>query len=279
MTARIPVTAMVLTLDEERNLPSCLASLARFDEVLVVDSFSSDRTVELALARGARVVQHRFTGFGAQRTWALEHASPRHEWVLILDADERVPPELADEIARRTREAGPEVGAFRLRRRFHHEGRWLPRSSLYPSWVVRLVRRGRVRFVDRGHAETQEVDGEIAALSCDLLDEDRKGIEAWLARHARYAVREAEHELALARSGARPAGRSLGSADPLARREALKALARRMPLRGLAYFGYAYLLRGGFLEGSAGLELCVRRAVYQEMVGIARRALEKETAP
>jgi glycosyltransferase involved in cell wall biosynthesis len=265
---------MVLTLDEERNLPSCLASLARFDEVLVVDSFSSDRTVEIARAHGARVVQHRFTGFGAQRTWALEHAAPRHEWVLILDADERVPPELADEIARVVEAARPEVGAFRLRRRFHHEGRWLPRSSLYPSWVVRLVRRGRVRFVDRGHAETQEVDGEIAALVGDLLDEDRKGIEAWLLRHARYAVREAEHELALARAHARPP--RLASSDPLARREALKAVARTMPLRGLAYFGYAYVLRGGFLEGRAGLELCVRRAVYQEMVGIARRALEKE---
>lgn len=268
---RIPATAMVFTLDEEQNLPRCLASLGRFGETLVVDSFSTDRTLAIAAAHGARVVQHAFSGFGSQRNWALEHAAPAHDWVLVLDADERVPPELADELARVLSSPDPRVGAYRLRRRFHLHGRWVPRASLYPSWVVRLVHRQRVRFVDRGHAETQEVAGQIAALEHDLIDEDHKGIEAWLVRHARYAVREAEHELA---QGAE-AG-SLRDRDPLARRAALKSIARRLPARGLAYFVYAYVVRGGALEGRRGLELSVRRAVYQEMIAIARRALEAE---
>ncbi len=268
--ARVPVTAMVFTLDEEKNLGRCLASLAGFGELLVVDSFSTDRTLEIAREHGARVVQHAFTGFGAQRTWALTHAAPAFDWVLVLDADERVPTELAQEIARVLANPDPRVGAYRLRRRFHLRGRWVPRASLYPSWVVRLVHRERVRFVDRGHAETQEVEGEIAPLTSDLIDEDHKGIEAWLVRHARYAVREAEHELERTERG------SLFDADPLARRAALKTIARRLPARGLAYFVYAYVVRGGVLEGARGLELSVRRAVYQEMIGIARRALASE---
>lgn len=272
--SRIPVTAMVFTLDEERNLPGCLASLAGFDDVIVVDSGSTDRTLEIARAHGARTVHHAFTGFGAQRTWALAHAGARHAWVLILDADERVTPELEDEIARRVATVDPTVGAFRLRRRYHLAGRWVPRASLYPSWVVRLVHKDRVRFVDRGHAETQRVDGEVVALAHDLLDEDHKGIEAWLSRHVRYAVREAAHELAL--EAERSHAPSFFSSDPLERREALKAVARAMPLRGLAYFAYAYGVRGGFLEGSAGLELSMRRAVYQEMIAIAKRALRRE---
>jgi glycosyltransferase involved in cell wall biosynthesis len=267
----IAATAMVFTLDEERNLARCLASLTRFEDVIVVDSGSTDRTVAIASAHGARVVTHPFTGFGAQRTWALAHAGARHPWVLVLDADERVPEALAAEIERVLACPAPRIGAYRLRRRFHLRGRWVPRASLYPSWVVRLVHKDRVRFVDRGHAETQEVDGEIGALEHDLHDEDRKGIEAWLVRHARYAVREAEHEL-------RASGRigDVLALDPLRRREALKAIARRLPLRGLAYFVYAYVVRGGILEGSRGLELSVRRAVYQEMIAIARRALLAE---
>ena len=269
--SRLAVTVMVFTLDEEKNLARCLASLTRFDEVIVVDSGSTDRTVAIAEAHGARVVRHAFTGFGAQRTWALEHAGARHPWVLILDADERVPEALAAEIAAVLDRPSPSIGAYRMRRRFHQRGRWVPRASLYPSWVVRLVHKDRVRFVDRGHAETQEVDGEIAALEQDLHDEDHKGIEAWLVRHARYAVREAEHELRATGSLADVIAR-----DPLRRREALKAIGRRLPLRGLTYFVYAYLVRGGLLEGSRGLELSVRRAVYQEMIAIARRALLAE---
>ena len=274
MNERIPVTVMVFTLDEERNLAACLRSVSGFAETIVVDSFSTDRTLDIAREHGARVVQHAFAGFGSQRRWALEHASPSYEWVLVLDADERVPPGLAEEIAEVLARPDPRVGAYRMRRRFHLRGVWVPRASLYPSWVVRLVRRGRVQFVDRGHAETQEVEGEIAPLANDLIDEDHKGIEAWLVRHARYAVREAEHELALERAPA--PRRDLVARDPLARREAAKAIARTLPLRGIAYFLYAYVLRGGALEGARGLELSVRRAVYQEMIAIARRALRGE---
>src|SRR5262249_20508404 len=162
----------IYTLNEEVNLPHCLGSLRWCDDVVVIDSFSTDRTEVIARAAGARFVQREFTGFGDQRTWSLKQVALRHPWVLILDADERVPPELVAEMSQRLLAVSDDVAAFRLRRRFYLWGRWLRYSSLYPTWVVRLIRVGRVRYVNRGHAETQVVDGGVESLSHDLIDEN-----------------------------------------------------------------------------------------------------------
>ena len=271
--AQARVTVMVFTLDEELNLPACLESLRWCDDVVVVDSFSGDRTVELARAAGARVLQRRFTGFGDQRSWALESAAPRHPWVLILDADERVPPEMAEELRVRLETVGEGVAAFRMARRFHLWGRWLRHSSLYPTYVVRLVRVGRVRYLNRGHAETQEVDGEIASLATDLVDENRKGLGEWFGRQIRYAGDDAAFELEAERRPWRAA--DLWSDDPLARRASLKRLAYRLPCRPAAYFFYSYLLRGGFLDGGRGFVFCVLRSMYQLMVVLRKAELRR----
>jgi glycosyltransferase involved in cell wall biosynthesis len=267
---RPPVSCLVYTLDEEVNLPHCLGSLGWCDDVVVVDSFSGDGTERLARAAGARFVQHPFTGFGDQRNWSLDHVPLRHPWALILDADERVPPPLAAELARRL-PAADDVAAYRVRRRFHLWGRWLRYSSLYPTWVVRLVRVGRVRYANRGHAETQQVAGRTEALEHDLIDENHKGIDDWWARQRRYAIREAEHELAQP-----PAPwTDLLAGDPLRRRAALKGLARDLPGRHLGYFLYAYLLRLGFLDGGCGLRFCLMRAAYQGMIARAKHELRR----
>ncbi len=255
---------MIFTLDEEIHLPSCLASLAWTDDVIVVDSFSKDRTAEITRAAGARLFQHAFEGFGKQRMWALENTQPRYEWVLILDADERVTPELAREMAERIPKSPDTVGAYRLKRRFHMWGRWLRYSSLYPTWVVRLVRKGRVRYVNRGHAETQEVSGDTVELAHDLIDENLKGIDEWFERQNRYSTKEAEFELEQEAAPFRVA--SIVSGDPLARRSAAKRIAAGMPLRPLVYFLYSYFLRGGFLEGRDGLVFCMMKSEYQRMV-------------
>ena len=268
------VTAMIFTLDEEIHLPSCLAALAWTDDVIVVDSFSTDRTEEICRAAGARFFQHRFEGFGKQRMWALENTSPRHEWVLILDADERVPPELAEEMKRAVAAAPDTVAAFRMKRRFHFWGRWLRYSSLYPTWVVRLVRRGRVEYVNRGHAETQSVQGETASLEHDLIDENLKGMDEWFERQNRYSTREAEYELAQEREPF-PWG-ALFSSDPMARRAAAKRMAAAAPLRAQLYFLYSYLLRGGFLEGRDGLVFCAMKSEYQRMIVVKKHAMRRK---
>jgi glycosyltransferase involved in cell wall biosynthesis len=240
--------------------------------VVVVDSFSADATTELARSAGARVLQHAFTGFGDQRNWSLDNAALKHPWALILDADERVPPELVAEMAERLPAADAAVAAFRVRRRFHLWGKWLRFSSLYPTWVVRLLRVGRIRYVNRGHAETQVVDGRIEALRQDLLDENHKPMSDWWERQDRYATREAEYELAQP-----PASwRGLWGRDPLLRRAALKGLVRDVPGRPLWYFLYVCGLRLGFLDGVDGLRFCLMKAQYQAMIVRKKRALEKQ---
>ena len=265
---RVPVTVMIFTLNEEIHLPSCLDALAWADDVVIVDSFSTDRTEEIAHGRGARFYQHAFEGFGSQRNWAFDNCAPRHEWILVLDADERVTPELAAEISSIVAASPGGVGAYRLKRRFHMWGRWLRYSSLYPNWVVRLVHWERVRYIDRGHAETQTVEGETRELQHDLIDENLRSIDDWFERQNRYARKEAEYELANEATG-RGWGDLLRS-DPLQRRAALKRLSWRLPLRPLFYFLYAYLWRRGFRDGRDGLVFCFMKALYQGMIVVKK---------
>lgn len=269
---------MIFTLNEAENLPRCLASLDWCDDVLVVDSFSSDETPAVCAAAGVRFYQNRFEGFGTQRNWALDHTQPVHPWILILDADERVPPELAQELAQAASGTPDDIGAYRVRRRFYLWGHWLKHSSLYPTWVVRFVRAGRVRYENRGHAETQAVQGRIADLRHDLIDENHKGLDEWFERQNRYSTKDALYEFTAMRQTRL---RWVLSTNPLHRRAALKALAARLPARGLIYFLYSYVLRAGFLDGRDGFFFCRMRALYQVQVAAKvhdlRRASELAT--
>jgi glycosyltransferase involved in cell wall biosynthesis len=268
LTTSSPVSVMIFTLNEQVHLPSCLDALQWCDDIIVVDSFSSDNTQAICEERGVRFFQNAFTGFGNQRNWALDNTSPKYHWLLILDADERVTPELAVEMSEIAEKDPAHVGAFQLRRRFYMWGKWLKYSSLYPTWVVRFIRLGRVRYINRGHAETQEVQGEIGNLQYDLIDENLKGIGDWFDRQNRYASKEAEFELDQEKNGLRLS--ELLSSAPLIKRAALKRVAGRMPARGLIYFSYSYLLRFGFLDGKAGFVFCLMKAWYQSQIAIKK---------
>ncbi len=264
----VPVSVMIFTLNEEIHLPGCLDSLQWCDDIIVVDSFSSDRTEAICQERGVRFYQHRFEGFGRQRNWAFDHVETKYDWVLVLDADERVPEALAVEMVDRVAQADDTVGAFQIRRRFYMWGRWLRYSSLYPSWVVRLVHKNKVRYINRGHAETQRVEGEILSLDNDLIDENRRGIEAWFERQNRYSTKEAEYEREQEKS---PINWShLWAKKPLHRRALLKRLAMRLPCRALVYFLYSYFFRRGFLDGRDGLVFCLMKAQYQQMIAVKK---------
>lgn len=276
MSPAASVSVLIFTLNEEIHLPSCLAALGWCDDVIVIDSFSTDRTEAICRERGVRFFQRAFDGFGGQRNWALDHAEPRHAWVLVLDADERVPPELAQELCDKARNAPATAGAYRVRRRFYMWGRWLRYSSLYPTWVVRFVRKDRVRYVDRGHAETQEVNGDILDLECDLIDENLKGIDEWFERQNRYSAKDAEYELDRAALPLDWAG--LISGDALRRRASMKQLAARLPFRPELYFVYSYVWRLGFLDGRDGLVFCRMKALYQRMVDAKKHDLHRSRA-
>ena len=267
------VSVLIYTLNEEVHLPVCLESLQWCDDVIVVDSFSTDRTEEIAKENGVRFFQHAFEGFGSQRNWSLENIDIKNDWVLILDADEKVPAELSDELCAVASENPKDVGAWRVRRRFYMWGRWLRYSSLYPTWVVRFIHKDRIQYINRGHAETQEVQGEIRDLENDLIDENLKGLDEWFERQNRYSTKDAEYELQ--QQGDDLQIGELFSGDPLARRATLKRIAWRIPFRPFLYFIYSYIWRLGFLDGKDGLVFCLMKAAYQQMVVIKKYDLRK----
>ncbi len=265
---------MIFTLNESENLPHCLQSLGWCDDIIVIDSGSTDNTIALSAGAGARTCSHAFTGFGSQRNWALDHAEPKYPWVLILDADERVPVELAEEMNRLVIEM-PAIGAARVRRRFYMWGKWLRYSSLYPTWVIRLVHKNRVRYINRGHAETQQVEGAVIGLENDLIDQNHKGLDHWTIRQEKYAMDDARYEIEQETSSLQL--KELQSDDPLVRKMALKKLSWKLPLRGLIYFAYSYFFRQGFRDGREGFRFCRMRAGYQAMVVRNKRALRAKT--
>ncbi len=157
------VSVLILTLNEEGNLAECIDSCGWSDDIVIFDSMSQDRTVEIARAKGARVFERRFDNYAAQRNAALTTVSYQHEWVLMVDADERVPPDLVAEMQTAVAAVGDEVAMFRMRRKDYFLGKWLRRSSGYPSWFGRLVRLGRVR-VEREVNEEYIAQGRVEHL-------------------------------------------------------------------------------------------------------------------
>lgn len=255
-------SVIILTLNEELNLAGCLESVRWCDDVVVLDSLSRDSTVAIAEKYGARVIQRPFDDYASQRNYALQldYAYP---WVLMLDADERVPVELQREIQAKTAEATPDVAMFRMRRKDHLFGRWIRGSSGYPTWFGRLMRRGRVR-VERAINEEYHTDGEVRELEQHLHHFPfNKGFAAWIEKHDRYSTMEAE--LRLSGHVATRAG-DLFSADATVRRRALKHTLYRMPGRPLLVFIALYFFRGGLIEGRAGLTFSLLRAWYEYMI-------------
>jgi glycosyltransferase involved in cell wall biosynthesis len=252
-----------------------LDTLQWCEDIIVVDSYSEDHTEEICRSEGVSFFQHHFEGFGNQRNWALENTSPKNDWILILDADERVSPELAKEICEVVASSQENVNAYRVKRRFFMWGRWLRYSSLYPTWVVRLVHKDRVRYINRGHAETQEVEGETLALKHDLIDENLKGTDEWFERQNRYSRKDAEFELAQESSPMRIS--ELFHSDPLVRRSFLKKVSMRIPMRPTLFFLYCYVWRLGFLDGKDGFIFCLMKAIYQRMIMIKKYDLRRLT--
>jgi glycosyltransferase involved in cell wall biosynthesis len=259
----VSISILILTFNEEVNLGACLESVGWSDDVLVLDSFSTDLTVQIARKHGVRVVQRRFDDYAAQRNFGLAQEY-RNPWVLMLDADERVAPELRAEMLEATSSASPDIALFRMRRRDHLFGRWIKGASGYPTWFGRLTRVGRVR-VERPINEEYHADGALQNLGSHLDHYPfNKGLSAWLAKHDRYSSLEAQ--LRLGGAAAELNWPDLLRHDATVRRRALKALAYRLPFRPVAIFMALYVLRGGILEGRAGLTFCVLRAWYEFVI-------------
>ena len=276
MNAAVPgISVLILTRDEEVNIGACLASVSWSDDVVVLDSHSVDRTVAVAMGCGARIYEREFDNYAGQRNFGLNGIGYKHEWVLMLDADERVPPDLQEEMLRTVASAPDEVALYMMRRRDHLFGRWLARSSGYPTWFGRLARVGRVR-VERAINEEYHATGSTCRLGAHLDHYPfNNGFAAWIAKHNRYSTMEAQ--LMMERAG--PASlRGLFASDPVARRKNLKELVYAMPGRPVVMFVALYLVRGGFLDGRAGLTYSMLRAWYEYMIDCKYRELQRRRA-
>ena len=262
---RLPITVVVLTWNEEETIPGAITSaITDYAEVVVLDSYSTDRTVELAEAAGARVVQNTFVGYASQRNFALHRMEKTAEWVLFLDADERITPELTSELKRDFGRKAASAGMFYMRRKDMFEGRWIKRSSGYPTWFGRLCHAPSVR-VEREINEEYHCTRPTLRLKEHLIHYPfAKGLTHWLNRHNRYSSAEAEAKA----QGEAHKLRLIFSRDPGLRRKALKQIYMRLPFRPLAGFIYLYILRGGFLDGRAGLRYAMLRSFYELMISI-----------
>ncbi|MGD9612933.1 MAG: glycosyltransferase family 2 protein, partial [Kiritimatiellia bacterium] len=246
-------------------------------EVVVVDDGSTDDSPRRAAECGARVVVHPFVSFAAQRNWALDEAGLANDWVLHLDADEVVPPELLAEIRRRLPAlASGAVG--QLARKVMLGEKWLKHSADYPVYVPRLVHRRGPRFEMRGHGETlAAAPGAAVYFDEPLLHYNfSKGWAEWRARHLRYAAAEAARIRA---GGAGLSFRALVTPDRAPRRAALRSLSYRLPGRPALRFFYAYVLRRGFLDGAAGWRFCRAMAEYERMIDAALRQPAESPRP
>lgn len=269
------VSVLIPTKDEERNLPSTLDSLGWTDEVVVFDSFSSDRTVSIARERGCEVHQRVFDNFADHKNWALRNVPFRNDWILILDADEKVSPELRDEILALCGGTATCDGYY-IARQIWVDGVWLKYAGKYPDYQLRLFRKGRAWYERRIVHEHMLVDGKVGYLKTPLVHIDAKGVSRYIDRHNRYAEMEAVEALIAIRTAARSA---IGHGT-VAQRRRLKIVAyRHLPFRPLLVFLYTYVFRLGFLMGRAGLKTCVLRMFYEYMIDLYLEELQDPSSP
>lgn len=269
---RVPVSVVVLTRNEERNLRACLDSVSDWVQcVFVVDSGSTDGTVPMAEAAGARVVSHPFETHARQWRWALDTLPIATEWVLALDADQRVTPELRAAIASAL--SGPSaagVSGYFLNRRQIFRGRWIRHGGYYPKYLLKLFRRGAVSLDDADLVDHHfAVSGPLGRLAGDLIEDNRNeaAIAEWTAKHNRYAVLQARQEVIAQRAGTRlNVSAILGHPD--LRTQWLKQQWARLPLflRPCLYVAYRYVLRGGFLDGREGFVFHVLQGFWYRLL-------------
>jgi glycosyltransferase involved in cell wall biosynthesis len=271
----MPYSVLVLTHNEANNIERCLASLTHCDDVVVLDSQSTDDTCARAQRMGARIVARQFDSFAGQRNWAIDNVVFHHPWVLHLDADECVTPELHAEIEGVTQKDAR--SAFLVANKLIFMGRWIRRASMYPFYQARLLKVGEARFTQHGHGQVlAHAERGVGKLSEPYVHYNfSRGVSDWVERHNRYSSQEAHR---LARGGTsllRSLKDAVAGASSESRQQGLKRLADVLPFRPFFRFFYLYILRGAFLDGRPGFDYCVLMAFYDYLIRL--KALELRT--
>jgi glycosyltransferase involved in cell wall biosynthesis len=276
---KIPVSVLIPAKNEESNLPACLESVARADEVFVVDSQSSDRSIEISTNYGANVVQFYFNGrWPKKKNWSLDNLPFRNEWVLIVDCDERITPELWDEIATVIQDSN--YNGYYLNRRVFFLGQWIRYGGKYPDWNLRLFKHKSGRYENlntedipnTGDNEVHEhviLDGKVGYLKNDMLHIDFRDIYHWLERHNRYSNWEARvyYNILTGNDESGTIGANLFG-DAVQRKRFLKKIWVKLPFKPLLRFILFYFIRLGFLDGKAGYIYGRLLSQYEYQIGV-----------
>jgi len=259
------ISIYILTHNEEIDIGACIESAMLSDDVIVVDSLSSDRTIEIASRYPVKIVQHEFETHGKQRTWMLQTIPTKHDWVYILEADERLTPELFQECLKKS-ESQEFIGYY-VAEKVMFMGTWIRRSTQYPRYQMRLFRKDKVWFTDYGHTEREVCNGLTSFLqetyphyTCS------KGLSRWIEKHNRYSTDEAKETLRQLQEGNVNWRELFFGGSEVERRRALKDLSLRLPFRPLLRFFYMYFILGGFLDGQAGFAWCTLQTFYEYLI-------------
>ncbi|MGA3045525.1 MAG: glycosyltransferase family 2 protein [Terracidiphilus sp.] len=269
------ISVLILALNEENNLPGCLETVSWSDDIHVLDSYSTDRTIEIAKQFGANVWFRKFDSFAQHQNWALENIPFKHPWVFYFDADERVTPKLAEALCTAVVNPGGNV-AFQVQRRDFFLGTWLQHVQM-TSHYQRLFRPEKMRYERLGHCISMP-DGPVSSVA-GYLDHYpfSKGIADWVSRHNFYSTQEARQVLANRTEGKRTKLRDVVFAEnSSARRQNLKELYYRMPMRPLLKFGVMYFFKRGILDGAAGFAYSVLMAFYEYLIVLKTKELERQ---
>lgn len=280
------ISVLILTLNEEKHIERCVRSLLPFaTEIHIIDSFSTDRTVEIAKSLGARVLQNKFVNYAQQFQWGLDNAALAGEWVMRMDADEYVDLDLAEAITKTVPVLDPEVVGINLKRKFVFMNRWIRYGGRYPVVLLRLWRRGHGRIENRWMDEHIIVwGGKTISVEGGLTDENLNDISYFTEKHNRYATREAIDVLNQ-RLGflARDIDLNVedGSGQAARRRSMKEKVYNRIPFQvnALLYFLFRYVIQRGFLDGKEGLIYHILQGFwYRFLVGAKIVELERSIA-
>jgi len=270
-------SVLILTYNEDSNIADCLSSVSWCNDIVVLDSFSTDSTVETAKSLGARVYKRKFDDFGSHRNWAHENISFKYEWVFHLDADERFSEAL--KVACENAILENKHSGFFVPNRMIFLGKWIKHCTRYPYHQVRLVKPSEMRFTNLGHGQ-MEGPMERGAGYINLPYEHynfSKGVSDWVRRHNSYSDIEADHAIRDEMKEDFHFWR-LFSREKIYRRRTIKVLGRRMPGKSVLKFLYLYVLSLGFLDGIPGLYYCLLQAYYQMLIDVKIREKRRRAA-
>jgi glycosyltransferase involved in cell wall biosynthesis len=283
MSDKVPVSILIPIRNEAENLPRCFKSIAWADEIVVVDSRSTDGSIQIAEDHGAKVVQFDFNGiWPKKKNWALENLPFKYPWVFILDADEELTPDAEEELRGIVTQPEPKIVGYWINRRFHFMGKWL-KHAYYPNWNLRLFLHRLGRYEQLTSVETASgdnevhehvvVNGPVGHLKTEMNHYAFPNIGVFVEKHNRYSNWEARVALDryLHRSDSSLQSKQVG----LLRR--LKALSHKLPFRPTLRFLYVYLFQKGFLDGVEGYYFARLHGFY-EFLCVAKTVELKQAA-